>query len=104
LAIHFAQRFGISNPSPRYVAVIATAFRTGIYIDGSASFGTGVYGDMAATFAAITLDREAGNIRLDADPTNGAILEPFLKIVRVMRSLAFNSVDENPLVEINRDL
>lgn len=32
LAVRFAQRFGISNPSPGYVSRIASAFRSGSYI------------------------------------------------------------------------
>jgi hypothetical protein len=68
LAIRLAQRFGISNPSPRYIEAIATAFRTGIYADGSTSIGSGEYGDMQATVAAILLDRESQDILLDADP------------------------------------
>jgi hypothetical protein len=68
LAIRLAQRFGISNPSPRYIEAITTAFRTGIYSDGSTSIGSGEYGDMQATVAAILLDRESQDILLDADP------------------------------------
>jgi hypothetical protein len=68
LAIRLAQRFGISNPSPRYITAITTAFRTGIYADGSTSIGSGEYGDMQATVAAVLLDRESQDILLDADP------------------------------------
>jgi hypothetical protein len=69
LAVRFAQRFGISNPSPRYVDVIATAFRAGNYIaDSGESFGSGKYGCMEALVAAVILDRESENFLLDADP------------------------------------
>lgn len=68
LAIRFAQRFGISNPSPRYVEAISSAFRTGIFTDGSTSIGSGVYGDLQATIAAVLLDRESQDVLLDADP------------------------------------
>jgi len=64
LAQRLAQRFGISNPSPRYIKVIATAFKTGTYL----SFGSNEYGCLEATVAAIILDREAQDHILDADP------------------------------------
>jgi len=65
LAIRLAQRFGISNPSPRYVETISRAFRKGIY----SSIGSGKYGCMQATMAAVLLDRESLDPLLDIDPT-----------------------------------
>lgn len=100
LATRFAQRFGISNPSPGYVTRIGTAFWTGRYEAGTFSFGSGKYGDLAATFAAVVLDREARNVVLDADPTHGALHEPYLKIVRTMRSLNFTSAQLTPMLYI----
>jgi len=44
IAHYFIQRFGISNPSPRYVEVVANAFKYGSYSNESFpdySFGTG---------------------------------------------------------------
>jgi uncharacterized protein (DUF1800 family) len=68
LAVRFAQRFGISNPSPRYIDTIATAFRTGTYLNDGKSFGRGKYGCLEATVAAVILDREATTPHLDLDP------------------------------------
>jgi hypothetical protein len=68
LAIRFAQRFGVSNPSKSYVAAISAAFRTGKYEYDSISFGSGQYGCLEATFSAVILDREAQSVVLDADP------------------------------------
>jgi hypothetical protein len=70
LAIRFAQRFGVSNPSPRYVSTIAKAFRSGYFEADSSGikYGTGRYGCLTATIAAVVLDREFINILLDADP------------------------------------
>ena len=65
LAIRLSQRLGISNPSPRYIAKAASAFRTGLYED----FGSGKYGCLKATIAALLLDREVQDTTLDADPT-----------------------------------
>jgi hypothetical protein len=50
------QRMVTSNPSPRYVQAVSTAFQTGKY--GTMTF-SGLYGDLGATAAAILLDREA---------------------------------------------
>lgn len=71
LAIRLAQRFGESNPSPRYVKAISTSFRSGIYTDASTGtrFGSGRYGCLEATIAALLLDREVIDPILDADPT-----------------------------------
>lgn len=75
LAIRLIQRFGISNPSPRYVESVASAFKSGSYISGGKSFGDGIYGNLGATAAAIVLDREARSVVLDADPTSGGLRE-----------------------------
>ena len=109
LAIRFAQRFGISNPTPRYVKTIANAFRSGVYeyvdVDSSTTtFGSGQYGDLAATIAAVLLDREARTVLLDADPVHGSLLEPFLKVVRLMRSLEYQADPDRPFVLFERDL
>lgn len=105
LAIRLAQRFGISNPSPRYIAVAATAFRTGRYAHNSGEiYGTGKYGCMAAFVAAIILDREARSIVLDADPTHGSYLEPLLRLVRVMKSLEFEARSEIQQVRLKDTL
>tara|TARA_A100001015_G_scaffold320652_1_gene447839 strand:+ start:1032 stop:1376 length:345 start_codon:yes stop_codon:yes gene_type:complete len=62
------QRFVTSNPSPRYLKVVADAFRTGTY-SGSTTKFSGKRGDLQATLAAALLDREARSTTLLADPT-----------------------------------
>jgi uncharacterized protein (DUF1501 family) len=106
LAIRFSQRFGVSNPSPRYVKEIATAFRTGTYVHDltGTSFGSGIYGDISAMIAALLLDREARTELLDADPSAGSILEPFLRLVRLFRSLEFVPDSDKPFMNLNPDL
>jgi hypothetical protein len=83
LAVRFCQRFGISNPSPRYVETVARAFQTGLYREpvSTRTFGRGKYGDLEATFAAVVLDREARSPLLDADPAHGSVREPLLKVL-----------------------
>lgn len=54
--------------------------------------------------AAVLLDREARSVVLDADPSFGSLLEPFLKIVRIFKSLAYKGDDDRPFVEFRKDL
>jgi hypothetical protein len=83
LAYRFIQRFGVSNPSPRYIKAAATAFRDGVY----QGIGSGKYADLAATFAAVLLDREARSAAVDLDPASGQLREPLLKVMHLMRSM-----------------
>ena len=83
------QHFGISNPSPRYIEAVATAFKTGSYLSNGVSFGTEKWGDMEATIAAIVLHSEATSSVLDFDPANGQVKEPFRKVINLMRSLDY---------------
>jgi len=100
LAKRLAQRFGISNPSPVYIEAIAVAFQTGKF----ESFGSGEYGCLKATIAAVLLHREAQDITLDADPAQGSILEPYLKLVHIMRSLEFKTRVDSPFLRFGRDI
>jgi uncharacterized protein (DUF1501 family) len=96
LASRLIQRFGISNPSPRYVKVVATAFKTGVYQTSADApiFGSSDYGDLAATLAAILLDPEARSPVLDADPSFGGLREPVLKLIHLMRAMEFEPVQK----------
>ena len=84
VAHRLIQRLVTSNPSPRYVAAVARAFRTGRYqpsadVGGGGAVGTGNFGDLAATVAACLLDREARSDSLLLDPAHGLLREPLLK-------------------------
>ena len=83
IAYRMIQRFVSSNPSPRYVDVVATAFSSGVY----EGIGSNKWGDLAATMAAVLLDKEARNMALDYDPYFGQLREPVLKWMHAMRSL-----------------
>ena len=78
------QNMVTSNPSPRYVAAVAEAFRTGAY--GDMSFSN-VYGDLAATVAAIVLDPEARSLVLHHDPSFGTVRDPIQKFYHGIRAL-----------------
>ena len=99
VAYRLIQRFGISNPTPRYNLAVATAFKTGTYTHQGITFGQGRYGDMEPTIAAVLLDREARSVVLDKDPAHGALREPILKVLSFMRATDFKS--SVPLVELD---
>ena len=84
-------RLVTSNPSPRYIKTVSTAFRTGSY--GGHTF-SGMYGDLKATVYAVLLDREARTSMLEYDRTFGRVREPLLKLLQVMRVLEYQSRDE----------
>jgi uncharacterized protein (DUF1501 family) len=92
LATRIIQRFGISNPSPRYVQQVARAFIDGNYMSTmETSFGDNKYGSLSALLAATLLDREARSVVLDVDPTSGSIREPMIKLIAFFRALDFYS-------------
>ena len=95
------QRFGISNPSPRYVKECSSAFATGRYVSSSGRpYGVSKWGDMAATVAAILLDREMRSTTLEADPSWGASREPYLQIVHLFRSFHQEPFGRSPGVQL----
>ena len=96
LAVRLIKRFGISNPSPRYVEDVATAFTTGEYEVHGQSFGDRRYGSMEAMIAAIVMHDESRNALLDADPTAGSLREPLLKLIAFLRSMEFTTKSINP--------
>merc|ERR1712003_599985 len=107
LAVNLMKHFGISNPSPNYILRVSTAFKRGNYSWTSKStktsfeFGSGMYGDLAATTASILLDTESRDVVLDVDPTHGSLLEPILKIYKLMRSMEIEANDSEYLLELN---
>ena len=88
VSIRLIQRLTTSNPSPRYVETVATAFATGRYAGKTFS---GEYGDLEATVAAILLDREARASILDSDPNHGQLREPLLKVYHLLRGMDFET-------------
>ena len=86
VAYRMIQRLVTSNPTPRYIRAVATAFQEGSV--GGTVF-SGKYGCMASTVAAILLDREARSSILDRDPIHGQLREPLLKVMHVMRAMEY---------------
>lgn len=70
-----------------------TAFQTGTYNPnlGIGTFGDGAYGNLEATVAAIILNDEARSVVLDADPTFGSLVEPLLKLTRLMKAMEYET-------------
>lgn len=95
------QRLGFSNPSPRLISAVATAFTQGTYTtDIGVSFGDGRYGSLAATVAAAFLDRESRSALLLNDPSHGSLREPLVKIISAMRNMAFESAADKPVIKL----
>ncbi len=75
VAFRLIQRLVTSNPSPSYVARVATVFNDN---------GQGVRGDLGAVITAILLDEEARpSLPMDLD---GKIKEPLLRVTQLWRA------------------
>jgi uncharacterized protein (DUF1501 family) len=96
LASRMLQRFGVSNPSPRYVKAVATAFKEGSY----KNFGNGDYGSLEPMIAAILLDRESRTIVVDGDTSAGGFREPLIKLVSFMRAMEFVTATNSPEIRL----
>lgn len=90
VALGLIKKLTTSNPSPRYVQAVATAYKTGKY--GGRSYSER-YGDVGAAVAAVLLDREARSLVLTADATYGKIREPFVKLMHLMRAMEYTPRD-----------
>jgi uncharacterized protein (DUF1800 family) len=76
------QRLVTSNPSPAYVARVATAFNNN---------GAGVRGDLKAVWAAILLDDEARSPQGLVNPSFGKLREPILRFAQWGRTFGIKS-------------
>lgn len=71
------QRLVTSNPSPAYVARVASKFNDN---------GRGVRGDLQAVWTAILLDEEARGDASLTDPAHGKLREPMVRFIQWARS------------------
>jgi uncharacterized protein (DUF1800 family) len=76
------QRLVTSNPSPAYVARVASAFNNN---------GTGVRGDLKAVFSAVLLDAEARSNTNAGHSGFGKLREPMLRLVQWGRTFGIAS-------------
>jgi uncharacterized protein (DUF1800 family) len=76
------QRLVTSNPSPQYVARVASVFNNN---------GQGQRGDLRAVWSAILLDNEARNPANAASTTHGKLREPMLRFIQWGRSFGLKS-------------
>lgn len=81
------QRISVADPSSTYVSDVAEAFRSGAY---NGTTYSGSPGDLAATVAAIILHPEAS--------CHGALREPLMKIIHVMRSMGYEDDFRGPII------
>jgi uncharacterized protein (DUF1800 family) len=72
------QRLVTSNPSPQYVAAVASAFNDN---------GSGVRGDMKAVVKAVLMHPEARTV----SATSGKLREPVLKLSALLRAFPYSS-------------
>jgi uncharacterized protein (DUF1800 family) len=86
VAQRMIQDFVTSNPSPKYVARVATAFDTGLFASGGASFGSGAKGDLRAVIAAVLLDAEA-HANTFSSRSQGFLRDPILFFTGTLRGL-----------------
>ena len=78
-----------SNPSPAYVARVATVFNNN---------GSGVRGDLKAVVKAILLDAEARNDSYaSTSPNSGKLKDPILHVVSLLRALGGGITPGNTL-------
>jgi uncharacterized protein (DUF1800 family) len=80
------QRLVTSNPSPAYVARVASAFNNN---------GSGVRGDLKAVFKAVLLDAEARDDSQITQPTWGKQREPIVRFVQWARTFNVTSASDN---------
>ena len=80
------QRLVTSNPSPAYVARVATQFNDN---------GLGVRGDMKAVVRAVLLDEEARSDAALVNPSFGKLREPLVRFVQWARTFKIRSVSGN---------
>lgn len=78
------QRFVTSNPSPEYVARVASVFNDN---------GSGVRGDMKALIKAILLDVEARDPQMMDVPTYGKLREPILRVVNFATAFSASALN-----------
>ena len=76
------QRLVTSNPTPAYVARVASAFNNN---------GAGVRGDLKAVFSAVLLDEEARGPAGLSQPGFGKLREPIVRLVQWGRSFGIAS-------------
>jgi hypothetical protein len=67
-------------------------------------FGSNEYGCLEATIAAVVLDRESKDYILDSDPVAGKLQGPFLRFIKIMRALEYETDVDNPLPRFFSDI
>jgi len=98
IAKQLIQKFITSNPSPGYVARVASVFNNN---------GSGVRGDLGATIKAVLLDYEARALAPRQSYSFGKPCEPLLRVARALRVLPGNlpkPADPNYYINLQWDM
>ena len=82
LSLRLIQRLVKSNPSPDYIARVASKFNDN---------GSGVRGDMQAVIKAILLDEEARSGEYMSDEDAGMVKPPFLRYASFLREIPLDN-------------
>jgi len=77
LSRQLIQRFVKSNPTPGYIARVASVFNNN---------GSGVRGDLKAVLRALLLDEEARSCAALQDEENGKLIEPMLRTTQLVKA------------------
>lgn len=85
VGLRLIQRFGTSAPSKAYIIAVRNAFLTGHFNEVSFTEKPKI-GDLAATVAAILLHPDSAS---HDEQARGALREPLLKFVHIMRSMEY---------------
>ena len=88
IARKLIQRLTCSNPSPAYIAAVATAFSSGLY----QGVGSGQRGDLAATVKAVYLHPEVRIPAASLADGNGKLREPLIRLMHVARAFNIYSI------------
>lgn len=95
IARQLIQRFVTSNPTPNYVARVASAFANGAFtLPNGVEVGEGRRGDLTATLASILFDEEARSDEARAASDFGKPREPVIRFAHWAR--AFNAQTVTP--------
>ena len=85
------QKLVTSNPSPAYIARVATVFNNN---------GSGVRGDLKAVVRAVLMDKEAHDAAKITDPTFGKLREPILRFSHWARAFGAFGTGTPPVSNI----
>ena len=98
----FKQRFGISNPTPKYAEYFATDFSSGTYSSNGLSFGKYQYGDIIAAISDVLFHTYSITVVSDAYTSHRCLFEPLKKIISVIQYLDFSISSDSTTISLDQ--